>query len=251
MNPFAAHGIQHLSPSSCNLFVGSPAAFVLQKCLKHPNNVGAAAHRGTSTETGIAHGLLNPAAPVAECIAIAMEQFSQLTALSGDPRLEKERDAVPEMVKIGLTELRPYGIPTSTQGKIEYAVEGLAVPMIGFYDFEWEDKGILTDLKTTHALPSSIKMNHARQVALYRAARGDNLSAMVTYVTPKKVASYKLENAREHVQALGKIALQVQNFLSLSEDPMKLASYVVPDIDGSFYFNDPLTRQAAYDIWGV
>ena len=250
MNPFAAHGIEHLSPSSCNLFTASPAMFVLQKCLKHPNKVGAAAHRGTSTETGIAHGLMNPSAPVAECIEAAMSQFSKLTALSGDSRLEKERDAVPEMVKIGLIELRPYGIPSSAQGSIRYEVEGLAVPLIGFYDFEWEEKGVLTDLKTTHALPSKISINHARQVALYRAARGDNLSARVTYVTSKKTATYELENAREHVDALAKIALQIQNFLAISEDPMKLASIVVPDVD-SFYFNDPSIRQAAYDLWGI
>ena len=129
-------------------------------------------------------------------------------------------------------------------------VEGLAVPLIGFYDFEWEEQGVLTDLKTTHALPSKISINHARQVALYRAARGDNLSARVTYVTSKKTATYELENAREHVDALAKIALQIQNFLAISEDPMKLASIVVPDVD-SFYFNDPSIRQAAYDLWGI
>jgi hypothetical protein len=31
---------------------------------------------------------------------------------------------------------------------------------------------------------------------------------------------------------------------------MELASLVVPDVD-SFYFNDPITRQAAFDVWGI
>jgi hypothetical protein len=136
------------------------------------------------------------------------------------------------------------------QGKISLDYDGLLVPMIGYYDFEWEQHGMLTDLKTTHALPSKISRPHARQVALYRAARGDNLSARVTYVTPKKHATYALENAREHVDALGKIGMTIQRFLSLSDDPMELASYVVPDTE-SFYFNDPVSRQQAFEIWGI
>lgn len=249
-NPFEAHGIEHLSPSTCNLFIGSPAMFVLSKCLKRPNTVGAAAHRGTSVEDGIAHGLANPKASVDECVGVAMDNFGKLTSLSGDPRVDKERSAVPEMVKTGLLELRPYGVPTSMQGKVSLDIDGLIVPMIGYYDFEWEQHGLLIDLKTTHALPSKISINHARQVALYNAARGDNISARVTYVTPKKSATYALENVREHVAALGKIGVAIQNFLAISEDPLGLASVVVPDVD-SFYFNDPITRQAAFEIWGI
>ena len=122
--------------------------------------------------------------------------------------------------------------------------------MIGFYDFEWEHHGVLVDLKTTHALPSKISTNHARQVALYVAARGDNLDARITYVTSKKSATYQLENKREHVEALGRIALTIQRFLSITDDPYELASLIVPDVD-SFYFGDATSRQQAFDIWGL
>lgn len=252
MTPFEAHGIEHLSPSSCNTFIGSPAMFVLQKVLKRSTSVGAAAHRGTSAETGVAHGLFNPAAPVSDCVDAAMDQFSRLTALSGDARADKERDALPGFVAQALTELRPYGIPTSAQGKISHTFDGLDVPMIGFYDFEWAQhgKGILVDLKTSHALPSKISINHARQVALYKAARGGELSARITYTTSKKVATYELENSEDHLAALGKIGMAIQNFLAVSEDPNELAKLVIPDVD-SFYFNDPITRAAAFEIWGI
>lgn len=249
-NPFEAHGIAHLSPSSCNTFTASPAAFVLQKCLKKNNPVGPAAHRGTAVEDGIAHGLLNPGASLAECTKVALDKFNTLCSFMSGDKVEKERNGVPSMVEMGLLELKPYGIPSSTQGAISHNFEGLAVPMIGYYDFEWEQHGKLTDLKTSHALTSKIKQNHARQVALYRAARGDNLEAMVTYITPKKRATYALENAREHVEALGKIGLTIQRFLSLSTDPLELASFVVPDVE-SFYFDDPMTRQAVFEIWGI
>ena len=248
-NPFEVYGLQHLSPSSCNLFTNSPAMFVLEKCLKKRSQVGAAAFRGTSVEAGIVEGLLHGISD-AECVKIAEAEFAKLTALSGDSRREKEAAAIGEMVKIGLAELRPYGKPTSTQGKIEYKIEGLQVPMIGFYDLEWANHGILTDLKTTHALPSKISTSHARQVALYVAARGNNLDARLTYVTSKKFATYHLENVDEHVRALEKIALTIQKFLSISDDPLELASLVVPEVD-SFYFADPMTRKAAFDVWGL
>lgn len=249
-NPFEKHDIQHLSPSTCNLFTSSPAMFVMNKCLKKTSSVGAAAYRGNAVEDGVAHGLFNPDASLADCTKVAMDKFNTLASFISGEKVDKERKAVPDMVEMGLRELRSYGIPSSAQGSVSLDIEGLLVPMIGYYDFEWEQHGMLTDLKTTHALPSKISQPHARQVALYRAARGDNLSARVTYITPKKHATYALENAREHVEALGKIGLAIQRFLALSDDPAELASFVVPDTD-SFYFNDPVSRQQAFEIWGI
>lgn len=249
-NPFEIHGITHLSPSTCNTYAASPAAFVLNKVLKKRSEVGPAAHRGTATEAGIALGLTTGADDEA-CVKHANEEFWRLTAMSNDPRREKERAAVGEMVKVGLKELRPYGAPTSAQGKIELGIDGLLVPILGYYDFEWENHKILVDLKTTHALPSQIKIPHARQVALYVAAKhADGWSPRLTYVTPKKCATYALENVDEHLRALTNIGMAIQKFLSISDDPMELASMVVPDLE-SFYFNDSEMRQAAYEVWKI
>jgi hypothetical protein len=132
---------------------------------------------------------------------------------------------------------------------VEIAVEGLAVPIMGFYDFEWAQHDLLTDLKSTYQLPSANKLPHARQVSLYKKCR-EVKTASLTYVTPKKSAMYELEEAEAHFNALVKTALAVQKFLSISKDPMELASMVVPDVD-SFYYNDPVTRQWAFEIWGV
>lgn len=248
-NPFAAHGLEHLSPSTCNLFIGSPAAFVLQKCLKKGGQVGCAAFRGTATEHGIAKGLIEGAS-VDECIRAADDEFYRLSAMSQDPAKEKERAAVGDMVRVGLKELLPYGPPSSAQGKIDYQFEGLAVPFVGYFDFEWQNHKILIDLKTTHAVPSQIKTDHARQVALYVAAKGNDLDPRLAYVSTKKSAVYRLENVDQHVASLGKIGLAIQNFLSTSEDPLELASKVMPDVD-SFYFKDPMVRQTVFEIWGI
>ena len=248
MNPFEHYNIKHLSPSSCNLFIGSPAMYVLERVMGKKSKVGAAAHRGNAVEEGVVLGLMG--ASDAEAIKTAKSTFGRLTAFSGDPRREKESNSIEDMVKQGLAELRPYGTPSSTQGKIEWQVEGLMVPLIGFYDIAWDDHGILLDIKTTHALPSQIKINHARQVALYTAALGNNISPRLSYITTKKVATYTLENVEQHVHALERVALTIQKFLSISEDPNELASLVVPDID-SFYFSDPIVRQAAFEVWGL
>lgn len=249
MNGFERHGIPHLSPSTCNLFVGSPAMFVLEKVLKRRQPVGAAAHRGTSTETGIAYGLIEGGSLDA-CVSKALEQFATLCRFLPEHKVEKERAGIPGMVKQGLKELLPYGKPTDAQGKIEYQFEGLPVPFIGYFDFEWGQHGVLTDLKTAHTLSSSIKTNHARQVSLYAAARGNNISPRMTYVTPKKAATYLLEDVQGHLRSLHQTALTIQRFLERSDDPMELASLVFPDVD-SFYFSDPVVRQEVFKVWGV
>lgn len=238
--------LDHYSPSSLNLFCVSPAMFILEKVLKQRQPVGAPAHRGTAVEAGVAAGLLEPDRPESDCIAIAKQKYDGLMALSGDPRRETYGAAIPGMVTRALEELRPYGIPTKMQGKIEWQPEGLAAPIIGYYDFEWAQHGVLTDLKTTEKMPSKIKLGHARQVALYAAS--DNYDPRVSYITPAKRATYRVDNVREHREALHRIALTVERFLALSDDPEFFVSITAPDCE-HFYWTTPESRQKAFEIW--
>ena len=247
-DPFAVHGIEHLSPSTANLFEASPAAFVLNKVLKRPGKVGSAAYRGTAVEAGLTHGLCYGVSPK-ECVEVAEKEFFRLNALSTDPRGEKEKAAIPDFVKSGLAELLPYGKPSSTQIKIEKRFDEIAVPFIGFYDFLFKDK-IVVDLKTTWALPNKISTKHARQLALYVSSIEGATEGRVTYVTPKKSATYVVDEIPAHLEALKRIGMTIQKFLSISSDPMELASHVVPDVS-SFYFNDDEARQTAFEIWGI
>lgn len=248
MTVFDAHGIEHLSPSSIALFAAQPAMFVLSYLLKQRQAVGAAAHRGTAAEAGIVHGLTT-GAPNDECVAEALRIFDTKAALCSDPKKDAERENVPGMVVQGLDALRPYGAPTSTQGKVSLDVEGLGVPIIGFFDLEFADHGIIVDIKTTAAIPSKIKPGHAKQVSLYTACRG-NQQGRLSYISAKKHATYALENPREHLEALKLGALAIQRFLSVSRDPAELAGIVMPDLD-SFYWSDPAARASAFRQWGV
>lgn len=239
--------IERHSPSSLNLFTASTAMFVLERILGRRQPVGVPAHRGTAVEAGVTHGLLNPKAPDAECIAVSHKKYDTITALSTDTRREDYREPIGAMTLSALAELRPYGVPSSTQGFVEWKPEGLKFPVVGYYDFEWADHGIIVDLKTTGSLPSAIKIPHARQVAFY--GKGGNADCRLTYCTPKKRATYRLENVREHMDALYQIALRCEAFLALSDDPEFFKSITVPDLE-SFYWGGP-ARQVAFELWQI
>ena len=241
-------GYEHHSPSSLNLFAAAPAMWVLEKVLGHRRPASATMHRGVAIEDGVAHGLKNLKAPLEDCVKVAHHKYDTLMALSADKRKAEYRGDIRIMVDRALTELRPYGEPSDAQGLIEWKPKELKLPVIGYFDFKWSHKGVLTDLKTTDKMPSKIKVPHARQVALY--AGSDNLDARLTYVTPKKCETYQLENLREHRQALLNIAMTVERVLAMSDDPQFFINMTVPDLD-SFYWTDPSARQLAYQHWRV
>ena len=242
--------LPHYSPSSLNLFAASPALFVVEKCLGIRQPVGAPAHRGSAVEAGVSAGLFEPDRPVEDCVQIAMARYDGLMALSGDPRREAYGADIPAMVASALEELRPYGVPTGAQGKVVWQPEGLKAPIIGYFDFVWEQHGILVDLKTTTRLPQEIKLPHARQISFYLGATSDNADGRCSYVTPKKRATYRLENVRQHRDALHRIALACERFLALSDDPQDFIAVTCPDLD-SFYWNNPIARQLAWEQWRI
>lgn len=238
--------IERHSPSSLNLFCASQSMWVLEKILGRRQPVGSPAHRGTAVEDGVTVGLLNPDATLESCVEVALKKYDTITALSGDRRREDYRATIPDMVKSALTELRPYGVPSHTQGFVEWRPDGLKYPIVGYFDYHWEHHNITVDLKTTEKLPSQIKIPHARQIALY--VRSNNADARASYVTPKKRATYRVENIDAHRTALHQIALRVERFLSLSDDPEFFLSITAPDYE-SFYWSGP-ARQIGFEKWG-
>lgn len=102
MNAFERHGITHLSPSSVNLFIAQPALWAASYLMKKRAAVGPAAHRGTAIEVGVEAGLFDPEMPVEECQKIGAAKFHNLTRLSADARIEKERAAVAPSIAVAL-----------------------------------------------------------------------------------------------------------------------------------------------------
>lgn len=245
---YARHGIDHLSVSSVGLFAAEPALFVAERLMKRRAPVGAAAHRGNAVEAGIVMGLMNPQVDIDLCQAHAVAEFDKLTALSGDPRRAKEREGIPGMVKQGIDKLRPRGIPSITQGRIDVLLPGVPIPWVGYLDLHYEQHGCTLDLKTTHRLPSEVSRSHARQVSLY--TYGTNHDARVAYITPSKSAVYLIEDRNQHISDLINIAQRLERFLGLSDDPTFLASIVCPDVD-SFWYSEPTARATCKEIFGL
>jgi len=247
MNAFVRHGITHLSASTINTFARQPALFVLEKLLKKRTKVGASAHRGTAAEAGIVYGLMDPAAKIEDCQAVAEREFDKLTALSPDPRRAKERGAVPAIVARAIPELRAYGIPDQVQARIERQIDGVPVPFIGYIDLGWSQHGITLDIKSQLRLSSEISTDHARQVSIY--VHDTNNEGRIAYCTPGKIGVYQLANATRHIADVVNITRIMERFLSLSDDPTMLAGLVTPDLD-SFYYNDPQTAALTREVFG-
>ena len=236
------------SPSSLNLFAAEPSMFVLERILGLKQIVGVPAHRGTAVEDGVTLGLMEAMQPVRACIDCALATYDKLTVLGSDPRRDKYRETIPGMVTAALDELRKYGVPTATQGWVEWKPVGCKLPIVGKFDYEWAQHGIIADLKTTEKMPSSIKISHARQVSLY--SRSDNAQSHLIYVTPKRIEPYRLENIGAHRRALMNIALAVERFLALSDDPQFFISITAPNVE-SFYWSSPAQRALAYKYWSI
>jgi hypothetical protein len=143
VNGFEKHGITHLSASSLNSYAMQPALWVMERLLKMSAPVGAASHRGTSIEAGVAAGLLDRNKPVDECQSVAVDCYSKLTALSGDPNRAKEGEAVAPTVATALAELRQYGKPDCYQTRVETRLDDVPLPLIGYLDFGWTYHGIV------------------------------------------------------------------------------------------------------------
>jgi hypothetical protein len=252
MNAFERHGIDHLSASHVNLFIAQPAMWAASYLMKRRTGVGPAAHRGSAIECGVEQGLFDPTMPIGACQDAALAKYHSLTRLSADPRIEKERECIAPSVEVALTELRQYGVPDQAEGgrqhKIEIALPGVAVPFVGYLDLLFPQHGLLVDLKTTARIPSEISDAHARQGAIYHAAKG-NHQVRFAYVSAKKIAVYALADPEAHLAAVTRAALAIENFLNLSDDAEKLTRCFAPDLS-SFYWGDASARALAQQIWG-
>jgi hypothetical protein len=239
--------IERWSPSRLNKFKNDLGMFILEDIFGEKQPVGVPAHRGTAVEDGVTAGLNGE--DIDACVQIAFRKYDTLTALMADPRREKYRKTIPRMVESALDELGEYGKPSATQGAVEWHPPDLKYPIFGKFDYRWEEHGIVLDLKTTDKMPSSIKDDHALQVAFYAVATGDNADARLTYVTPSQRATYRLENVREHLAVLHATAVRAEKFIALSDDPNFFTSIIAPNF-GSFYWNNPAARQAGFEKWG-
>lgn len=246
MNPFERHGIKHLSPSSLNLYAANASLWVGRYLMGWQDEFGPAAARGTAIEAGLDLWLFDRS-KCKEAERVALANFADRTGGLADDDHEAERANIVPMLQQAIAALEGAPVPVGRQFKIEYFANGVEVPLIGYCDYIFPD--YILDLKTTKACPSSIKADHARQVALYSAAR--NKPSRILYATGKKFALYDLtpDNQAVALRDLERMARAVRHLLKHSETAEDAAKFFAPE--PSDFRWSPKTFEAANQLWSV
>ena len=264
MNPFHHHGVNHLSPSSVNMFAGSSTAWVARYLLGYKFSAGPSAWRGIAVEDGLSAWMFK-GADVQAAANIALEKFDELKGgLNFDDNVEKERrriyryvvNAIDALIEfetelfVGQRQQPPIGME-----KGQWSV-GLPcrfgddphdkIDVIGYLDFLYandDNKNAIVDLKTTARIPSEWQPAHAMQAAFYKRAHGGNPDVYFVYASgkeedkPNKFHILKLDDEtynRELLRMKNSIK-RMANCLRLSEDAFILAESL-PHDESSFYW---------------
>ena len=248
MNGFEKHNIDHLSASSINLWTNAPDVWVAKYLLDHKQQFGPAPRRGQCVET--AADMILKGTSEKDALTHAFRMFDDDFDLM-DEGADKERALIEPMVEIAVSELEQYGRPKDTGGnqeRIEISAnfEDWSIPVIGFLDFEFEDHGLVVDLKTTTRVPSTMSADHQLQRAIYACAKG-NAAVKFLYVSAKK-ANWLEDGDTREVLARAKVQIaRLERFLSLhSTDEMRAC---VPCNPNSFYWRgDEAARKEIYGL---
>lgn len=245
MNPFSKHGIEHLSPSSLNLYGANQCLWCLRYLHKVKDDFGPAAKRGNAIEAGLDAWLFGRKGD--EALARARDEFTTLTLGVIDAEHDAERANVDTMLMQAMDATKDLPTPVARQMRVEYYANGVEVPIIGFADYSFE--GFDLDLKTTKALPSSIKPEHGRQVSVYGAAR--KKPQKLLYVTGKKHATYDLTDneAAAHLRDIDRLANSIRHMLAKADDAHD-AARMFPIVRDDFRWSET-TLAFADEIWRV
>ena len=208
------HNVDHVSPSSLNLWLSNPHQWCRRYLLKEPSDSGPAMWRGTAVENGLVHWLR--VEDWDHALYAAYTTFDQNAQGELSDEITAERALIEPMLRqlMKLSWLTPLW---ATQIKVTHWFHGCDVPCIGYVDLALDGKD--TDLKTTKACPSAPRPAHVRQVALYRAAR--NKPGTVLYVTKAKTAEYDVTDAMrdEAMRDLEHAAQSLSRFLNKMDTP--------------------------------
>ena len=215
---------------------------------------------GSVAEKAIEFGLLMPDAKISMCEEIARKEFHHRTTFEGfsedvrQARLDTlcgygtASKSYPGMVANGVKALRPYGIPSDTQVRIETSLKGIPIPIIGFKDFSYDHHGIDIDLKTTSKMPKIMSPSHQLQGAIYWHA-SNNRTQRFCYVTKSEAKILELDTyaAEQAIHEATAIAHTLMRLLEKHKTLQELMKYIVPNW-GDYRWS-PQTRAKAMDVW--
>ena len=243
-NPFKAHGINYLSPSSINTYINDTSLWVARYLFKIKSSSGASAVRGIATEFVLADkyekGVFDYNLLDVKFMSLCAESGIDL----GDIKTAKEKKLLKDFGTI-IDENFDYKDLEAYQEKVEVQIEDMPVPIMGYIDFRF--KGKIVDLKTSTRMPTRPTEAQKRQMALYSMAYPDS-SVDLFFATPKEHKRFTLKNLTLYKKQLRKVALSIQKFLSISDDKHELASLMYPNLDSWLWSG---MKEEANKIWSV
>lgn len=243
--PYDRWEIEHLSPSSLNLWIDEPALWSLKYLRKFRDTSGPAASRGSAVERGLDALLVN-AATMEQAVKIAHEHFDREIAGELSDDIDKERASLEPM--LGQAAQALFGFPEQPrrQNRVMTFYQDVYAPVLGYVDYVFPT--CFVDLKTTHRVPSTPPANHLRQVAMYN--RELQLPPKLIYVSTKKFFVYtpteeELTVASEEMRRAG---LTLQRALDRAKSVEEFEAHLFPRLD-SFYYSNPETKQLAIEVY--
>ena len=241
-NPFKAHNINYLSPSSINTYINDMPMWIARYLFGVKSPSGASAVRGIAQEFALADkyekGVFDFNLLDVKFMSLCAESGVDL----GDIKTAKEKKLLKDFGNI-IDENFNYKNLVSYQEKVEVPIDDMPVPIMGYIDFRFTDS--IVDLKTTTRMPSRPTEAQKRQMALYSMAYPSN-SVDLFFATPKEHKKFTLKNLSAYKKQLIKVALSIQRFLSISNDKHELASFVYPNLDSWMWAG---IREEAKKIW--
>jgi len=241
-NPFKAHNINYLSPSSINTYINDMPMWIARYLFGIKSPSGASAVRGIAQEFALAEkyekGTFDFNLLDVKFMSLCAESGIDL----GDIKTAKEKKMLKDFGTI-IDKNFDYKNLVAYQEKVEVPIDDMPVPIIGYIDFRFSDS--IVDLKTTTRMPTKPTEAQKRQMALYSMAYPKN-SVDLFFATPKEHKKFTLKNLSAYKKQLIKVALGIQKFLSISNDKHELASFVYPNLDSWMWSG---IREEAKKIW--
>ena len=210
-DPFKAHGINYLSPSSINTYINDTSLWVARYLFKIKSSSGASAVRGIATEFVLADkyekGVFDYNLLDVKFMSLCAESGIDL----GDIKTAKEKNLLKGFGSV-IDKNFDYENLEAYQEKVEVPIDDMPVPIMGYIDFRFKDK--IVDLKTSTRMPTRPTEAQKRQMALYSMAY-PNSSVDLFFATPKEHKKFTLKNLTLYKKQLRKVALSILSLIHI------------------------------------
>ena len=175
--------------SSVGKFISNPSAWLCHYGLGLRSPTTPAMVRGNVSEFGAYYKLKRASQIKSDelCSKLLKWKFDRNKFVDGKGELQNSI-AISDVFTKFLQD-RQLTRVVSYQKEVSKKVDGLDYAIRGFTDFEFDN--IIVDAKSTMRMPSSPKVDHIRQQALYATLY--NKKTALLYASPKKTMYYELE----------------------------------------------------------